>query len=242
MALALIHLLTLGWLDSHPLVLEQLEFVPARLTAAWQEGNPLLLLSSGMSLITQMFLHYSGNLSHLLGNMLGLFALGPAVEARLGGRRFLALFLLSGIAGALTMTMISPADSAPLIGASGAIFGVATAYMVLWWRTGRVFSLVMLGPVPLPLLLSAPAAVGLKVGMELWAVMTMKNDFSGPFVAVAHWDHLGGIVTGIVVGLLYHYRILGKRLPLPEHTLIEVPDARDLFRYFRRKLTPAKGL
>ena len=75
-----------------------------------------------------MFVH--GGSAHFF-NMIVLYFFGPRVEARLGGNRFIALYLVSGLTGAL-LSVFTP--QAYIIGASGAVFGVELAYARYWPR------------------------------------------------------------------------------------------------------------
>jgi membrane associated rhomboid family serine protease len=81
--------------------------------------------------ITFQFLHaYPG---HLIGNMIGMFFFGPIVEAHFGGRRYLAFYLLCGLAGACSYLILSAArvlvtdPNVPLVGASAGVFGLLVA-------------------------------------------------------------------------------------------------------------------
>src|SRR5687768_11070057 len=82
--------------------------------------RPALALWRPWTIITYMFLH--GGLSHILFNMLGLYFFGSRVEDRLGSKRFITLYFLSGITGGLLSFAF--AFYAGVIGASGAIYGV----------------------------------------------------------------------------------------------------------------------
>src|SRR5579864_3576420 len=75
---------------------------------------PVYALGRPWTIITYMFLH--GSIMHILFNMLGLYFFGPRVEQRLGSNRFLWLYFLSGIAGALLHMLLAP--QSPIIGAS----------------------------------------------------------------------------------------------------------------------------
>lgn len=227
MVLSLAFLFRTLWLSGHPEIEELLRFVPYNFMHAWSRPQGQMWLVAGLSLVTNIFLHDGRSLLHLFGNMLALFALGPAVEARLGGWRLFALFLLSGIAGSLCHALLHPDDHIPLVGASGAVFGVAAAYMVLWWREGRVFSLITLFEwIPVPLSLSAPVAVSLKVTSELASIAFPKEGD-----LAAHWVHIGGFLMGLAFGALYQFRILGRDIPLPSHVTVDVPDAWALVKY-----------
>jgi len=85
-----------------------------------------------------MFLTYSllhAGPGHLAGNMIGLASLGDLAVARLGARGFMALYAMSAAGGALAFALLT-ASSAPMIGASGAIFGLAGAWTI-WDRRAR---------------------------------------------------------------------------------------------------------
>ena len=78
-------------------------------------------------MLTSLFVH--GSILHILFNMYSLFILGPELERLVGRWRFLALFLLSGLGGSVAVLLSSPGS--PVIGASGAIFGLFGAYFII---------------------------------------------------------------------------------------------------------------
>ena len=86
-----------------------------------------------------MFLH--GGWLHFLGNMLYLWIFGDNVEDRMGHVRYLAFYLLCGVAAALAQAFADPGSTMPMVGASGAIAGVLGAYVVLF-PGARVVTLV----------------------------------------------------------------------------------------------------
>jgi membrane associated rhomboid family serine protease len=118
--------------------------VPARLSLD-PTGEAFTLLSS-------RFMH--GDWLHLGGNMLFLHVFGDNVEDALGAPRFFGFYLLCGVVASLGHYLVDPGSQAPLVGASGAIFGVLGAYMVLYPRAPvSVFNPYFLlwffiGPVP----------------------------------------------------------------------------------------------
>ena len=91
---------------------------------------PSQALTRPWTVITYMFLH--GGFGHILFNMLALFFFGPRVESRLGSRRFATLYFVSGIMGAVLSIFFAP--HVPIIGASGAVFGVMLAFARFWPR------------------------------------------------------------------------------------------------------------
>jgi membrane associated rhomboid family serine protease len=101
-------------------------------------------------LITAAFLHYGP--FHLLLNMLGLYWFGSLLEQRIGSGRFLLLYLVSGLAGSAGALVVSPNN--PTVGASGAIFGILGAGLVLERQRDYVFGGSALGVIVANLVLT----------------------------------------------------------------------------------------
>jgi membrane associated rhomboid family serine protease len=143
------------------------------LTNAWFY-RPSLTEYEPWRMITSTFLH--GSPVHLLFNMYSLFIFGPAIERFIGRVRFLALYLVSGFAGSVAVLLLAP-DS-DVLGASGAIFGLIGAYFIITRHLGgRSTQILVL------------IAINLALGFFL------------PFVA---WQaHVGGLVAGVAVALVY---------------------------------------
>ncbi len=91
--------------------------------------------------LTSLFVH--GSIIHLAGNMLFLWIFGNTIEGVLGAVRFVALYLLGGLAAVALELAAGPGSSAPTIGPAGAIAGVLGGYAVLYPR-GRVLTLVLI--------------------------------------------------------------------------------------------------
>jgi membrane associated rhomboid family serine protease len=164
--------------------------VPATLVEALRAGN--WLSQPVLAVVTSMFLH--GGWAHILGNMLFLWIFGGRVEDRLGRLRFLAFYLVGGVAAAAGQTLANPASADPMIGASGAISAVLGAYLVLYPRS-RIQSLVFLGF--FYQLLAVPAAALL----IYWFVLQVIDGLA----ALGHTDLTGGVavfahIAGFVVG------------------------------------------
>jgi membrane associated rhomboid family serine protease len=127
-------------------------------------------------LFTSLFLHY--DFLHIAFNMITLLIVGPAVEVMLGKSRFLTLYLVAGIGGNVLSYLIAPLNGGSA-GASGAIFGVMGAYVVL-----AVLRRKPMGPVV------ALIVINLVLG------------FSGNI----EWQaHVGGLLVGAVLALAFHY-------------------------------------
>jgi membrane associated rhomboid family serine protease len=140
-------------------------------------------------IVTYAFLHSTGNITHLLFNMLGLWMFGAEVERYVGPRRLLACYFASVITAALSqlfVPMIFSAPPSPTIGASGGVFGLLLAYAFLF-PTRKVIPLIP--PIPMPAWLFAT----LYAGIELFLGVT------GTLSGVAHFAHLGGMVGSALV-------------------------------------------
>src|SRR6266566_5497273 len=92
-----------------------------------------------VTLLTSMFLH--GGWSHIIGNMLFLWAFGKSLEDAMGHTKFLAFYLVCGVAAGITHVVFNPDTTLPTVGASGAIAGVMGAYLVKFPRS-RIHTLI----------------------------------------------------------------------------------------------------
>lgn len=141
---------------------------------------PNEVLTHPWTVVTYMFLH--GGLMHIGFNMFGLYIFGPRVEERLGGRRFLILYFLSGICGALLSLIF--ARNAQVIGASGALFGVMIAF-AMFWPDVQILLFFFL---PMPV----------RVAVILMAVLSLWSGVNGSRSGVADFAHLGGFLGGFL--------------------------------------------
>jgi rhomboid family protein len=169
--------------------------VPAVLFGYAELPARLQTVPPAVTLVTSMFLH--GGLLHLLGNMLYLWIFGKAVESALGPMRFLVLYLLCGVAAALTQALTDPAAEVPMIGASGAIAGVLGAYLVLFPRSNVV---VLLWIIIFVRLIALPAVIllGIWFALQLLSALSMQPGEAG----VAFWAHVGGFIAGMALVLV----------------------------------------
>lgn len=145
--------------------------------------------------VTCMFLH--GGWMHLISNMWCLWIFGDNVEDALGHGKFLAFYLLCGLAGGSAQVWASWGSPYPTIGASGAIAGVMGAYMILFPHA-RVLALV---PIFFFLrMMEIPATIFL--GLWIWSQMysgALGLANAGLRGGVAFWAHIGGFLGGIVL-------------------------------------------
>ena len=184
-----------------------LGLIPGELTGAASPGarfpmgeGLVCALDPGMqttNIITSMFLH--GSWMHLIGNMWFLWLFGNNIEDSMTRPRFVAFYLLSGLAAALLQVVFDPGSVIPMVGASGAISGVMGAYLVLYPRI-RVFTFVPLG------FFMTSVALPAWVMLIYWAFLQLIGGFTSIGVkegGVAFWAHIGGFVAGVVLVKLF---------------------------------------
>ena len=186
----------------------ELGLIPGELTASLSPGTRfpmgeglVCLTDPGrqvQNVVTSMFLH--GSWMHLLGNMWFLWLFGNNIEDSMTRPRFVAFYLLAGLAAALAQVFANPASPVPMVGASGAISGVMGAYLVLFPRV-RVFTLLPLGFYITSIALPAWAM------LLYWAFLQFFGGITSIVGAqeggVAFWAHLGGFLAGVVLVKLF---------------------------------------
>ncbi|MBT4890213.1 MAG: rhomboid family intramembrane serine protease [Rhodospirillales bacterium] len=153
----------------------------------------LFIVPSEITLLSSMFLH--GGWMHLIGNMLFLWVLGDNVEDTMGHKRFVAFYVLCGLAAALAHAALDPHSKIPMIGASGAISGVIGAYLLLHPKA-PIHTLVFYFVIAIP----AWIVLGLWIGIQLFNIL---QDGGGN---VAWWAHIGGLLAGIILIPLFKYK------------------------------------
>ncbi len=136
--------------------------------------------------VTYMFVH--GGIWHLVMNMFFLWMFGGEVERTLGTREFVKYYVICGLGGALVHLIINFNSPVPVVGASGAIFGVMAAFGILFPE--RTITLLLF--LVLPVQMKAKYLVMIFAGIALLAGAASTND------GVAHFAHLGGMVAGFI--------------------------------------------
>lgn len=148
-------------------------------------------------LLTYGFMH--GSLMHLFFNMFGLYTIGEPIERLFGRWRYLSYYLVC-VAGAaafhMIVTSIADLPYNPMVGASGALFGVLLAF-------GMAFPHQKLMLMFLPIPISAWLFVTLYGAGELYMGVTQTLE------GVAHFAHLGGMLTGFV--MICYWRAQARR-------------------------------
>lgn len=166
------------------ILLNWIQVIPwVRGTVAYLAFNVAEVHKEPWTIVTYMFVH--GGFLHLFFNMLMLFFFGPPLEERWGGKEFVKYYLICGIGGALfsVFTLLS-GEPTPIVGASGAIYGIMLAYALNW--PDSLIWIYAIFPVKAKYLVLFLGAISFFFA------------FSGPTDGIAHFAHLGGLVVGFV--------------------------------------------
>jgi membrane associated rhomboid family serine protease len=162
--------------------------------------TPKLILSAEgpgiLSSFSSMFMH--ANFVHLLSNMWALWVFGRRVEDACGAWRFLIYYLLAGIGADLLTTLVMYNSPIPGVGASGAIFGVMGAYLLLY-PAGRIRTLVIVSFVPAWPKVRAGWVVLYFLGVQIIPALTIL--FENVNYGVGYWAHLGGFFSAVFIFL-----------------------------------------
>ena len=158
------------------------------------------------TLFTSMFVH-SGFL-HILGNMIVFFFMGVAFEERIGWKKFLLIYLVTGVFGALTFSVLNLGSSIPLVGASGAVFGILGAFAFIYPRD----EVVMPIPVVIMIITKIKVIYAAIIFAAMETIIVYMNSLSGLQDNTAHLAHFGGLISGILLAA-----VLLKRKPHEEN-------------------------
>jgi len=162
------------------------------------------------TILSSMFMH--GSFSHILGNMVFLWAFGPEIEDLMGRGRYLVFYLLGGLAATFAQVAADPTSTISNLGASGAIAAVMGAFLVTYPHDKIrsllvIFVFVRTAYIPAALLVGA------------WFLMQLVNlgavaQSPQPSGGVAYAAHVGGFIFGAVTARLFE----GQRRPLAAET------------------------
>ncbi len=163
-------------------------------TAAFQMASAPVIMGEFYRLLTGAFMH--SGLGHLLLNGLAMYIFGRPLEAALGHARYLALWLLSAVGGAVLCLLVLPIDHAS-VGASGAVFGLIGALVVM----GRKMQIDV---------------------RFLLVLLALNLVLSIVIERISLTAHLGGLVSGLLLGAAYAYLAAGSAgaAPLRNRTLL----------------------
>jgi membrane associated rhomboid family serine protease len=170
--------------------------------ALWPQG----LLGDGLTaggpqfwpwqLLTYGFLH--AGMLHIVLNMYALWLFGSRLEYLWGGRRFAAYYLACVVGAALVQLVVSEVNLAqggvayPVLGASGGVFGILLAFGLTFPETRLM-------------LLIPPIPIKAKWFVLIYGVIELVAGVTGTLEGIAHFAHLGGMLTGLI--LLYRWRL-----------------------------------
>ena len=151
-----------------------------------------------ITLLTSMYLH--GSWAHIIGNMVFLWAFGPAVEDAMAPISYLIFYHLGGVIGMLSQVAVSPHSTVPCLGASGAIAAVMGAFLVTY-PTDRIKSILIIGWFARITFIPAVVLIGvwfLTQLIDAGAVVTEQTS-----TGVAYVAHIGGVIFGASLGRLF---------------------------------------
>ena len=151
--------------------------------------------------LTSMFLH--GSWMHLIFNMLYMWVFGNNIEDSMGSARFLAFYLICGLAASGAHILIDPASPVPTVGASGAISGVMGAYLILYPRIRVRMFIPPLFIIRIRAWLVLLWWIGGQILSGLPELMRLRPEVSS---GVAFWAHIGGFIAGVLIGLVLRFR------------------------------------
>jgi membrane associated rhomboid family serine protease len=149
-----------------------------------------------VTLLTSLFIH--GGWSHIIGNMLFLWAFGKSLEDALGHTKFLSFYLIGGVAAGLTHVAFNSNTTLPTVGASGAIASVMGAYLVKFPRA-KIHTLVFL------FFFVTMADIPAAFILLYWFVTQLFSEYGSITQTqvinggVAYAAHIGGFVTGMIL-------------------------------------------
>ena len=155
-----------------------------------------------LTILFAMFMH--GGLLHLGGNMLFLWIFGNNVEDSMGRPRFLAFYLLGGLAATAAQVAVDPSSHSPTLGASGAIAAVLGAYALLYPRA-RVVTLIFI--IIFVTVIELPALLVLGLWFLLQLLTAASQPLHGGGGGVAYFAHIGGFIFGLLLIRIFANRV-----------------------------------
>src|SRR3989441_12509886 len=143
-----------------------------------------------INVLTGMFMHASW--SHIIGNMVFLWAFGREIEDAMGPRRYLVFYLVGGVVAMLAQVAVSPSSTVPNLGASGAIAAVMGAFLVTYPRD-KIRTVLIIFVFVRVTFIPAALLIGVWFVLQLVSVGTVATAQAG---GVAYVAHIGGLVFG----------------------------------------------
>ncbi|MGA3295324.1 MAG: rhomboid family intramembrane serine protease [Candidatus Acidiferrales bacterium] len=150
-----------------------------------------------ITILTAMFMH--GSWSHILGNMVFLWAFGPEIEDAMNPLRYLAFYIVGGLVAMLAQVAISPSSTVPNLGASGAIAAVMGAFLVTYPRD-QIRAVLIIFVFIRVTLIPAALLIGVWFLIQLFNVGSVAAVQTG---GVAYVAHVGGVLFGALTARLF---------------------------------------
>jgi membrane associated rhomboid family serine protease len=144
-----------------------------------------------------MFMH--GSWSHILGNMVFLWAFGPEIVDAMNALRYLAFYIVGGLVAMLAQVAISPSSTVPNLGASGAIAAVMGAFLVTYPRD-QIRAVLIIFVFIRVTLIPAALLIGVWFLIQLFNVGSVAAVQTG---GVAYVAHVGGVLFGALTARLF---------------------------------------
>ena len=151
-----------------------------------------------VTLLTAMFMH--GGWMHIIGNMVFLWAFGPAIEEAMGPFCYLVFYLLGGLAASFAQIAAMSASSVPNLGASGAIASVMGAFLITYPRD-QIRTLLIIGWFIRVTVIPASLLIGFWFLIQLFSQVGSVADVQSG--GVAYMAHVGGFIFGAITARLF---------------------------------------
>jgi membrane associated rhomboid family serine protease len=150
-----------------------------------------------ITLITSMFLH--GSWSHIIGNMIFLWAFGPEIEDAMGRGRYLVFYFAGGIVAMISQVAVDPHSTLPNLGASGAIAALMGAFLITYPRD-QIRSVLFIFVFARITFIPAVLLIGFWFLSQIFDAGTVADVQTG---GVAYVAHIGGFIFGAVTARLF---------------------------------------
>ena len=150
-----------------------------------------------ITLVTALFLH--ANWSHIVGNMVFLWAFGPEIEDTMNPWRYAAFYLTGGVVSMLVQIIVDPTSTIPNLGASGAIAAVMGAFLVTY-PSDKIRTILFIGWFVRITFVPAALLIGFWFLIQLVSVGAISEGQTG---GIAYLAHIGGMIFGAVAARLF---------------------------------------
>jgi len=150
-----------------------------------------------ITILTAMFMH--GSWSHIIGNMIYLWAFSPEIEDAMGRGRYLVFYLLGGVAAMLAQVAADPHSTVPNLGASGAIAAVMGAFIITYPRD-QIRSVLIIFIFVRVTMIPAALLIGFWFLTQLVQAGSVAHVQTG---GVAYLAHVGGFIFGVATARLF---------------------------------------